>query len=91
MTALNLVKITLSLKTLKCQTFKLIGNNGTPVSNLNVSNHIILIKLPCMSLIMKKHLVCNYDSSMDFAGVTVQITFTYESTQCALVFQTTGT
>ena len=39
-----------------------------------------------MSLIMKKHVVCNYDSSMDFAGVTVQITFTYESTQCALVF-----
>ena len=44
-----------------------------------------------MSLIMKKHAVCNYDLSMDFAGVTVQITFTYESTQCALVFQTTGT
>ena len=40
-----------------------------------------------MSLIMKKHVVYNYDSSMDFAGVTVQITFTYESTQCALVFK----
>ena len=26
---------------------------------------------------------------MDFAGVTVQITFTYEFPQCALVFQTT--
>ena len=86
MTALNLVKITLSRKILKCQTFKLFGNTGTPVSNLNVSNHIIPNKLPCMSLIMKKHVVCNYDSRMDFAGVTVQITFTYESTQCALVF-----